>query len=623
MFLPHGQRWLVKSSTSRGRGRIIGGELSPISEVPWQVQLYFLHSRNEYFFCGGSLLDIGTYKGAGKTDIILTAAHCLIDGGPVFYEERKIQPVSLANGRPDDDQKCKMSGFGLIEPNVTDPSSDLYQSLLPILDAQDCRKLFHNDTFVKTDGAFCGFTNHSGTCNGDSGGPFVCRHKDDKYYQHGVASVVRKGCTQGAFTNVSFYFDWIEENVGNLSSKIHEQREEECLKIDKHKNKAKGVNRDQKRGPEQRRNDTKIENTIGGTAEVEKLNYVEGTQKDGSENKSEVVGEERTLRPEKEPVHGPKKRVTEEIIEATIGDRVENTKSIKNETEMNNVTVGNIEAQGEDHVEGVQEDGTRNNIRIIEENRTQSPKQIRIDGEEKEVTEESNGEDTNGEKMVGFEAIKNRTEIDNVTVGSVEVQKQDHVEGYQEDETRNKNEINEERRTLNPEQEKLDGEKKQITEESTVATVGDEGESFEAVKKKTQIENVTAEGNVEGIQKDVEERKNEAAKANKSSEKENGTKGFEQGKIEDQEKQIYIETDGKDVKRNKTEVLEQRKNEALEDKVGVSNGKTRSKSHNRLETQNVNEAENEEISIEDETPSTKIDDKQRGFWDKWFSGWFG
>uniref|UniRef100_A0A915KG25 Peptidase S1 domain-containing protein n=1 Tax=Romanomermis culicivorax TaxID=13658 RepID=A0A915KG25_ROMCU len=65
--------------------RIIGGEDSHISEVPWQVQLT-ITKKNIGFICGGSWISPG--RNDGMMDFVLTAAHC-IDGVSVIQDMKK------------------------------------------------------------------------------------------------------------------------------------------------------------------------------------------------------------------------------------------------------------------------------------------------------------------------------------------------------------------------------------------------------------------------------------------------------------------------------------------------------------------------------------------------------
>ncbi|VDO80408.1 unnamed protein product [Soboliphyme baturini] len=50
------------------------------------------------------------------------------------------------------------------------------------------------------------------TCQGDSGGALACRHKDGKFYVHGITSfgvTCASAKHPPAFTQVTRYLDWI------------------------------------------------------------------------------------------------------------------------------------------------------------------------------------------------------------------------------------------------------------------------------------------------------------------------------------------------------------------------------------------------------------------------------
>lgn len=52
------------------------------------------------------------------------------------------------------------------------------------------------------------------TCNGDSGGPVMQLNEDKKWRLVGVVSNGDAACTgRGIYTNISFYYDWINANT--------------------------------------------------------------------------------------------------------------------------------------------------------------------------------------------------------------------------------------------------------------------------------------------------------------------------------------------------------------------------------------------------------------------------
>jgi secreted trypsin-like serine protease len=56
-------------------------------------------------------------------------------------------------------------------------------------------------------------TQYGGSCHGDSGGPFVIKHTDNKYYAYGVVSF-GEDCGYGTvYTRISYYMPWIKRNM--------------------------------------------------------------------------------------------------------------------------------------------------------------------------------------------------------------------------------------------------------------------------------------------------------------------------------------------------------------------------------------------------------------------------
>ncbi|CAL4103465.1 unnamed protein product, partial [Meganyctiphanes norvegica] len=60
---------MLQENVSTHTSKIVGGYTAQEGEMPWQVALL---TKSNQLFCGGTLL---------SPDVVLTAAHCLMDGG--------------------------------------------------------------------------------------------------------------------------------------------------------------------------------------------------------------------------------------------------------------------------------------------------------------------------------------------------------------------------------------------------------------------------------------------------------------------------------------------------------------------------------------------------------------
>ncbi|KAK6627829.1 hypothetical protein RUM44_010308 [Polyplax serrata] len=243
--------------TGSRKHRIVGGNVTRISEYPWIAAMY----RKGKFYCGGALI---------TRRHMLTAAHCIYGFNPqdlkiVFGEhdrniptetdtvERKVKvakhhpkfdlftfnndigiveldaPVQLGDHirttcLPDDVNFNYTGRFGIIagwgRVEETRPTSNkLRQVKVPIISNEACRNLGYQATRI-TDNMICaGFENGGkDACQGDSGGPMVVEMKKGHFEVAGIVSWGR-GCARpkypGVYTRVVNYKDWIEEVIGS------------------------------------------------------------------------------------------------------------------------------------------------------------------------------------------------------------------------------------------------------------------------------------------------------------------------------------------------------------------------------------------------------------------------
>ncbi|XP_017047444.1 trypsin beta-like [Drosophila ficusphila] len=226
--------------------RILGGKNIEIEDAPWQVSLQFLGKHR----CGGSIY---------SKDIIITAAHCLLDKGVELKAEdfqvrvgsslkssdgtliqveaikshekynnltivndiavmrlseslefsSKVQPIPLAEKNPLPESLAMASGWGAVTVTVTKDHSlpivwvdkehpeHLQSTLLRIINCREYQDATEDNICVNTPG--------QSTCMGDSGGPLVV---DQQLV--GVTSFGSKVCNNtSAFAGIPSFRNWI------------------------------------------------------------------------------------------------------------------------------------------------------------------------------------------------------------------------------------------------------------------------------------------------------------------------------------------------------------------------------------------------------------------------------
>ncbi|KHJ48572.1 trypsin [Trichuris suis] len=216
----------------------------------------------KYITCSGFLIKNGMVN---KTDILLTATHCVHIGGkyqppgnilllvgahnvetadgiikrrarnyvthfyrsisedndiamvrldrPVMFSSH-VTPLCLPEGEmPElEDKKCFAAGWGKTEQNTT--SSALKMTRLLVLPDDFCVKYVHIWR------QFCVAQRYReyNTCYGDSGSPLFCEI-DGRYVAFGVLSIGSANCTENLpsiYTRLSAYEDWINRSLEDL-----------------------------------------------------------------------------------------------------------------------------------------------------------------------------------------------------------------------------------------------------------------------------------------------------------------------------------------------------------------------------------------------------------------------
>nr|XP_024645794.1 transmembrane protease serine 3 isoform X4 [Macaca nemestrina] len=233
--------------------RIVGGNMSSLSQWPWQASLQF----QGYHLCGGSVI---------APLWIVTAAHCVYDlylpkswtiqvglvslldnpapshlvekivyhskykpkrlgndialmklTGPLTFNEM-IQPVCLPNSEENfpDGKVCWTSGWGATEDGAGDASPVLNHAAVPLISNKICN---HRDVYggIISPSMLCAGYLKGGvdSCQGDSGGPLVCQER--RLWKLVGATSFGIGCAEankpGVYTRVTSFLDWIHEQM--------------------------------------------------------------------------------------------------------------------------------------------------------------------------------------------------------------------------------------------------------------------------------------------------------------------------------------------------------------------------------------------------------------------------
>ncbi|RZF48815.1 hypothetical protein LSTR_LSTR003195 [Laodelphax striatellus] len=128
-----------------------------------------------------------------------------------FASHGSLAPAPLPRGPPETGQMCTATGWGLVNHEKKVISPDLMKVDLAIRDPYECARIYHPQVEVDTVGCVCaGYERKKSICNGDSGGPLICRRGE----VHGIASWGHAKCGEGAypsvFTKVYEHLDFIK-----------------------------------------------------------------------------------------------------------------------------------------------------------------------------------------------------------------------------------------------------------------------------------------------------------------------------------------------------------------------------------------------------------------------------
>jgi len=248
------------------QSRIINGVDAKPNSWPWMASL-----MQRSHFCGATLLRVR--DGVESSDIVLTAAHCVIhnvassitvvlgkhkQSTPGAYEQKRqaseirVHPhygltslisndvalVKLASPVQFSDvirplclpvqdapipsgQTCVTIGWGV---TATGSLADALQQLvLPVHSASTCESSWqakYDETHMICAGSLQA---DSGICFGDSGSMLACKQSDNRWVQFGISSFVgSRDCLEhnipAVFARVSSYIDWINQNMKDMTS---------------------------------------------------------------------------------------------------------------------------------------------------------------------------------------------------------------------------------------------------------------------------------------------------------------------------------------------------------------------------------------------------------------------
>lgn len=242
------------------KSSIIGGADAQKGKWPWMVSLNMTSYDLKKWRCGGTIV---------SKDWVLTAAHCL-DNNPNHHrsfvvvgahelQKKAARYIGVTHFIPHPDYKvlgngnyindialirlkktidfsnevnkvslpsisdafgpsseCWITGWGYVANNVPLPDPETLQQLkISIMDQTACKNVYSQ----LTSDMLCAGDSNGGkdACNGDYGGPLVCR-KDTEFVQVGVMSYGSPdGCglrgRPGVYTQVSNYLTFINDYI--------------------------------------------------------------------------------------------------------------------------------------------------------------------------------------------------------------------------------------------------------------------------------------------------------------------------------------------------------------------------------------------------------------------------
>uniref|UniRef100_A0A5S6QP26 Peptidase S1 domain-containing protein n=1 Tax=Trichuris muris TaxID=70415 RepID=A0A5S6QP26_TRIMR len=257
---------IPKFPLAHGPNRIAQGWKASKHSLPWHVHIFKINAFNETtgFQCGGSLIRL---RPGNVSDLVLTAAHCLIDDETrakvppsrleitvavhdrTDIERTKVKAlettigayadrfstddigvIRLAESVPYTDftipvclpdvnaplpvgKTCYVSGHGIIFSGTNVLPNELRMVNVDVLKEEDCAKQdFDSSQKIDLTKQFCAGGGGNAARAGDSGGPLVCV-ESGRFVQYGIVSYgltdVMHMKAPGIYTFVPKFMDWI------------------------------------------------------------------------------------------------------------------------------------------------------------------------------------------------------------------------------------------------------------------------------------------------------------------------------------------------------------------------------------------------------------------------------
>ncbi|XP_041376269.1 proclotting enzyme-like [Gigantopelta aegis] len=131
-----------------------------------------------------------------------------------------VRPICVVNGTGALNYSLPgiVIGWGYMQFNIQQPSSELRKVSLTMYDSQPCRTLFNEPTSIVSDGVMCasnGLLGGKDACRGDSGGPLMAVI-DGRYWLYGLVSNGRDCALVGQtgfYTKIEAYYDWLTSHT--------------------------------------------------------------------------------------------------------------------------------------------------------------------------------------------------------------------------------------------------------------------------------------------------------------------------------------------------------------------------------------------------------------------------
>ncbi|XP_047737890.1 transmembrane protease serine 9 [Hyalella azteca] len=248
----------TRGSFSRGLSRIIGGEDAAPGDIPYIVSFQDISFGYNFHFCGGTIYSaswvitagqclegadfnnpsylqvvagesrLSQSEGTEQTIILKKIIQheeydhftylndiALLQLSVPFEMNSMVQALPIADSGEVASGDCLTGGWGTTTEGGS-ASSILQSVTLPIVTQEDCRSFYGAEEIFDTMMCAGDVAGGKSFCQGDNGGPLICKRSDGTNYLAGIASWLY-GCARenypGVFTDVSYYVDWINRNT--------------------------------------------------------------------------------------------------------------------------------------------------------------------------------------------------------------------------------------------------------------------------------------------------------------------------------------------------------------------------------------------------------------------------